>query len=361
MKRHPTMADVAEIAKVSVSTVSHVVNGTRTVSEDLRARVLGAISECGFLPNTVARSLATSDTHLIGIVMPALTCPYFVPVVAALDRAGRRYRYSSVLADSRESVEDEKEAVKMLLGRRVDGMVLAPTFGDTSVLDLLATEGVPTVLIDRLGDDRFDQVGVENVEATAELVHHLAEIGHSKMLFVGGMKGLSTSSERVEGFRLGLERVGIGFDDEIVLLGGPVATRAQRAVDALVQSKDRPTAIVSGTNQMTVDILRALRSRGLRVPEDIALVGYDDFDFADVLAPRLTVISQPITEIADTVVKLLMRRITGRASGKGPTTIRIRPTFVHRDSCGCAVIRNASGNRLIGPSRPARAASSGRS
>ena len=144
---------------------------------------MGAITESGFFPNTSwSRSLVTSDTHLIGIVMPALTCPYFVPVVTALDRAGRRHGYSSVLADSGERVQDECEAVKILLRvARPDGMVIAPTFGDTeAVLDLLAAEGVPTVLIDRFGDDRFDQVGVENIDATTELVQHLAKLGHAK-------------------------------------------------------------------------------------------------------------------------------------------------------------------------------------
>jgi LacI family transcriptional regulator len=352
MRRHVTMADVAEIAQVSVSTVSHVVNGTRTVSEDLRVRVMDAIKESGFFPNTVARSLATSDTHLIGIVMPALTCPYFVPVVTALDRAGRRHGYSSVLADSGERVQDECDAVKILLSRRVDGMVIAPTFGDTeAVLDLLAAEGVPTVLIDRFGDDRFDQVGVENIDATTELVEHLAKIGHTKILFVGGMKGLSTSTERVEGYRVGLERSGLEFQEGLVLLGGPVATRARRAVDLLVRSKDRPTAIVSGTNQMTVDILRALRIHGLRVPEDIALVGYDDFDFADVLQPRMTVIAQPITAIADSAVKLLIRRITGKTSNSSRESIRIAPTFVHRDSCGCDLAAPARVARPLGSAR----------
>jgi LacI family transcriptional regulator len=234
-KRTVTMADVARQAGVSVSTVSHVVNETRPVSASAQAQVRDAIRLSGYSPNTVARSLATSDTHLIGIVMSALTNPYFVPVVTAIDQAGRRRGYSSVLADSRDRPETEAEAVKMLLSRRVDGIVLAPSAGDReAVLDKLEDQGIPTVFIDRFGDDRFDQVGTENVQATASLVEHVAALGHSRIAFVRGLRGLSTSEERVEGYRLGLDRAGLSFERNLLVSGQSRAAPAERAVTALL-------------------------------------------------------------------------------------------------------------------------------
>ncbi len=351
MTRAVTMADVAALADVSVSTVSHVLNGTRPVSSVLRSRIRDAVRETGYVPNTIARSLATSDTRLIGIVMSALTNVFFVPVVAAIDRAGRRHGYSSVLADSRDRVKDEAEAVNMLLGRRVDGIVLAPTGGDRpAVLDLLAAREVPTVLIDRAADDRFDQVCVENVRATASLVRHLCEGGHRRILLVSGLKGLSTSAERVQGYRLGLEQCGIPYDPFLVCYGRSAADPAEQAVSAVLASGNPPDAILSGNNYMTIGVLRALRRHGLRVPEDMPVVAYDDLEFAEVFHPRMTVIAQPVTEIASTAVDLLIGRMIGNAKLKGPQMVQVQPSFIHRESCGCKM---AAGDGHVGLRAPA--------
>ena len=330
------MTDVAARAGVAASTVSHVVNGTRPVSTELRRRVLEAIEETGYLPNRIARSLVTSDTHLIGIVMSALTNRFFVAVVAAMERAGRRHGYSSVLADSRDSVQGEADAVNALLSRRVDGIVLAPVAGDRKpVLDRLLSEEVPTVLIDRFADSRFDQVGVENIESTASLVEHLAALGHSRIGFIGGLKGLSTTEERIRGYRLGLERSGLGYDHNLVASGRSAAAPAEQALGLLLDRPAPPTAIVSGNNYMTIGVLAGLRKRGMRVPDDIALVAYDDIEFAEVFHPRLTVIAQPVLQIASTVVNLLIRRMTGKDGAGPPQATRLPGTFVHRESCGC--------------------------
>jgi len=360
VKSATTMADVAARSGVTVSTVSHVVNGTRPVSPATRERVLEAIKETGYLPNRVARSLVTSDTHLIGIVMSALTNRFFVPVVAAIDRAGRRHGYSSVLADSRDQVASEAEAVNTLLSRRVDGVVLAAVAGDRRpVLDKLLDAQVPTVLIDRFVDDRFDQVGVENVEAMASLVEHLAALGHERIALVSGLRGLSTTYERISGYELGLKRAGLPLNRELVVSGKSAAGPAERAVRGLLGRKDPPTAIVSGNNYMTIGVLRALRERGMRVPDDMAVVAYDDLEFADVFEPRLTVIAQPVAQIASKAVDLLIRRVTGKAA-TGPQRVQLPGVFVHRESCGC-VVKGTSPPPLTAPGakggvRPGRGA-----
>ncbi len=337
MKAVATMADVAMRAGVSVSTVSHVVNETRRVNAETTERVKKVIEELGYVPNRVARSLVTSDTQLIGIVMSALTNRFFVPVVAAIDRAGRRRGYTSVLADSRDQVGPEAEAVNMLLSRRVDGMVLAPTGGDRqAVLDKLLEEQVPTVLIDRFVDGRFDQVGVENVESMAGLVGHLSALGHTRIALVSGLRSLPTTAERIAGYELGLERAGLAFDRGLVVSGKSAAGPAEVALGALLCRKDPPTAVVSGNNYMTIGVLRALRERSMSVPRDMAVVAFDDLEFADVFEPRLTVVAQPVAQIASKAVELLIRRMTNKGTMPGPTQIRLPGVFVHRESCGCA-------------------------
>ncbi len=355
MKSAATMADVAERAGVAASTVSHVVNGTRPVSPATRERVLEVIEETGYVPNRVARSLVTSDTHLIGIVMSALTNRFFVPVVAAIDRAGRRHGYSSVLADSRDRVASEAEAVNMLLSRRVDGVVLAPVVGDKrTVLDKLLDEQVPTVLIDRFLDERFDQVGVENVEATARLVEHLAALGHSRIALVSGLRGIPTTEERVAGYELGLDRAGLRRNRELIVSGKSAAGPAERAVGELLGHKDAPTAIVSGNNYMTIGVLRALRGRGMRVPDDMAVVAYDDLEFADVFQPRLTVVAQPVAQIASKAVELLIRRMADKDGTREPQRVQLPGVFVHRESCGC-VVKGTSPRSLTAPGAKGRA------
>ena len=180
------------------------------------------------------------------------------------------------------------------------------------------------MLIDRFVDDRFDQVGVENIEATARLVQHLTALGHTKVAFVSGLNGLATTTERIAGYQLGLERAGLRFNRNLLCHGRSSAKHAEGAVASLLE-RDPPTAIVSGNNMMTVGVLRALRARRMRVPEDIALVAYDDLEFADVFYPRLTVIAQPDQDIASAAVTLLIKRITGKNQARSPEPSRSRP------------------------------------
>jgi LacI family transcriptional regulator len=193
------------------------------------------------------------------------------------------------------------------------------------------------VLIDRSADERFDQVITENVEATASLAEHLATVGHKRIAYLSGRKGVSTSSEREMGFRLGLERAGLVLQKDLVRCGDSLAGPAERAATSLLSRGNAPTAIVSSNYYMTIGLLRALQKSGMRVPQDMAVVGYDDLDFGDVLQPRMTVIAQPISEIATKAVDFLISRINGKAA-REPQTLRLAPTFIHRESCGCAMV-----------------------
>jgi LacI family transcriptional regulator len=189
------------------------------------------------------------------------------------------------------------------------------------------------VLVDRFADHRFDEVCVENVEATASLVSHLATAGHTRIGFVSGKAGLSTTTERLAGYRLGLERAGLDYDRRRVRSGSSRIEPARDAVKAMLDSPDPPTAIVPANNAMTVGVLRGLRDRGIRVPADVAVAAFDDFAWADLMNPGLTAIAQPIAEMGTVAANLLIKRIAGY---DGPPQQRVlRPTFEHRESCGC--------------------------
>lgn len=329
-----TMADVARRAGVSVSTVSHVLNGTRFVKDATRRQVMAAIHETGYTPNTIARSLVTASTQSLGLAMSAISNFYFTDLVSAIESSARTAGYTLLLADTHDDPDDELRVVQALHQRRVDGVLLAPATGARgSTLRYLTDLGVPAVLVDRCASARFDQVGTENEAPTARLVRHLAERGHRRIGLIAGLPKLRTSVERRRGYRAGLHDAGLPYDPGLVADGGSHADRAEPAVERLLDRPDPPTALVVANNHMTIGAMRALRRRGVRVPDDMAVASFDDFEWADTFAPRLTTIAQPIAEIGAQAVDLLLARLAD--PGRPPRTIRLPATFMHRDSCGC--------------------------
>jgi LacI family transcriptional regulator len=327
-----TMADVARLAGVSVTTVSHVINGTRPASERTTRAVLAAIERTGYSRNVLARALARRRTQSLGLAISGLANPYFADVIAAVEAAATRAGHTLLLAETRDDPEQELRVVRALVERRVDGLLLAPSPGALErAIPYLAAQDAPVVLIDRFLDAGLDQVGSENDAPTRQLVAHLVEGGHTRIGMVAGIGGLSTTAERVRGYRAGMQDAGLEAD--LIADGGSDAERASVATHALLDRPDPPTALVSGNNHMTIGVLRALKARGLRVPDDIALVGFDDFDWADLFAPRLTVIAQPTARLGERAVELLLSRLDDPE--QPPRTERLAATFVHRDSCGC--------------------------
>ena len=328
-----TMADVAHAAGVSIATVSHVVNGTRTVRQETRRAVQDAIDALAYTPNTLARSLATANSRTLAVVMSAITNPYFGQVLQGIETAAVREGYTLLLAESRDDPDHELAVVRTMRERRVDGVILAPSAAPSRTLDYAAHQGLPLVLADRLIDDRYDQVGPENTEPTAQLVDHLASLGHRRIALISGRSGLSTTEERVAGYREGLRRNGIRFERSLLSEGRSETASALSATAAVLAARRPPTALITANNGMTIGAMQALRESGLRVPDDIALVAFDDFPWADLFAPRLTAIAQPCAEIGAESARLLFRRI---GDVDLPTeTHRLPSRFVHRESCGC--------------------------
>jgi LacI family transcriptional regulator len=328
-----TMADVARVARVSVSTVSHVINGTRFVKET-RQKVMDAIHQIGYTHNTIARSLVSGSTHTVGLAISAITNFYFADIVSAIEIEVSKAGYTLLLADTHDNPAKELTVVEALHQRRVDGVLLATAGGPRGrSLRYLGELGVPTVLVDRCASGRFDQVGSANVEPTAHLTRHLAELGHQRIAMVSGRSSLRTSDERVKGYRAGLERAALDRDDRLTVTGWSNAEEADAAVGRLLKLPDPPTAVVVANNHMTIGVMRAFGRLGVRVPDDIALVAFDDFEWAEQFRPRLTTIAQPIQEIGARAVQMLLERIGDPR--RRPETVRLEPRFMHRESCGC--------------------------
>ncbi|MFF7471407.1 substrate-binding domain-containing protein [Streptomyces sp. NPDC008092] len=335
----PTMADVARSAGVSVATVSHVLNETRPVLPHTRQAVLDAIEELGYTPNTLARSLVTSRTRSIGLAVSAISNPYFTEILQGVEAAVLEHGYSLLIADPHDDPEHERKVVQLLHERRVDGLIVAPSADPRALLAYLDRHAVPAVLLDRVIDGPadtalpFDQVCAENTGPMARLVTHLGGLGHRRIGLVAGLPGLSTTGERVAGYRQGLAAAGLPFDEDLVVPGNSESSGAEQATAALLSLAAPPTALVTANNAMTIGALRALRARGLSVPDDIALCCFDDFAWADLFSPRLTAIAQPSRELGAEAVRVLLERL---ASPDRPArTVRLPCAFVHRTSCGC--------------------------
>ncbi|MEU9489011.1 LacI family DNA-binding transcriptional regulator [Streptomyces decoyicus] len=329
-----TMTDVARRAGVSVATVSHVLNETRPVRPDTRAAVLGAIDELGYTPNTLARSLVTSRTRSIGLAVSAISNPYFTEILQGVEAGALEAGYSLLLTDPHDDPQHERKVVQLLHERRVDGMIVAPSAEPSAMVEYLARREVPTVFLDRLVGDDHDQVCAESTGPVRQLVGHLAGSGHTRIGLVAGLPGLSTTTERVEGYREGLHACGLPFAPELLAGGNSEAQGAQDATRRLLAVPRPPTAVITANNAMTIGALRALRELGLEVPRDIALACFDDFSWADLFTPRLTAIAQPSKDIGAAAVRLLLDRLA--EPDRPPRTVRLPCTFVHRTSCGCA-------------------------
>ncbi|HAM28231.1 MAG TPA: LacI family transcriptional regulator [Microbacteriaceae bacterium] len=332
-----TMSDVARVADVSASTVSHVINKTRKVLPDTEKAVLAAIEATGYWGDGIARSLRKGTTETIGLAMSAISNPYFGDVVHAIEQSVSKAGYSLLLADTHDDPAREKRAVKDLLSHRVDAMIVAPSSDPEAILDTLSKRSIPTVLIDRVPDEirtGMDAIGVINDEPTAKLVDHLAQLGHTRIATITSRTGLTTTTERLHGYWTGIDRNGLARDPDLVRVGDDGTGEAvELAVAELLALSAPPTAIVMGNNQVTIATMAALRNRRMSVPADIALVAFDDFPWADLFHPRLTTMSQPVEELGAQAVKMLLERLDNRDLPS--RHIRLEPTFMHRESCGC--------------------------
>ncbi|MFC6296623.1 substrate-binding domain-containing protein [Pseudomonas sp. CCM 7893] len=327
-----TMDDVAKIAGVSTSTVSHVLNGTRKVSPDTVQAVQRAIQALGYIPNTLARSLARSTTNTIGVAISALSNHYFSETVHAIETECAKHGFMMLFVDTHDDPEQELRVITALHHRRVDGIILAPASGSRA-LAYLQANAIAAVLVDRMVDDRFDQVGVENTQSTQALVTHLIEHGHRRIGFVAGRAGLGTTDERVLGYQAALQAAGLPLDPGLLVNGGSDSEPARQATRQLLALPSPPTAIMAGNNLMTLGAMHALRDAGIEVPGQMALVGFDDFDWADFFVPRLTLIAQPFQELGAHAVSLLLERMASPKRKKH--SVRLAPTLRIRHSCGC--------------------------
>ncbi len=340
----PTMVAVAEAAKVSIFTVSAVLNGTSVVSDELRERVEAAIKATGYKRNAVARSLKTGRTQTVGVVIGDITNPFYTDVVAAVQQVLYRAGYGVMLCCNDRNVTLQQDHIAVLRDRQVDGLIISPTGDDEQLRLALDQTHLPVVLIDRIIEGlNADAVIIDNRSAVQGAMRYLISLGHRRIGFVSGMFESFTGRERLAGYYEALEESGIVREAELVQLGNFRIDEAYNATLRLMNAANPPTAIFSSNNQMVIGVMKALSHLKLSCPEDVSVAGLDDFPWADAFSPQLTTVAQPVRAIGEQAAHLLLERLDGRAKGKSRKVV-LSGELKIRESCRrVPAVRNVAG------------------
>ncbi|HEX6557650.1 MAG TPA: LacI family DNA-binding transcriptional regulator [Ktedonobacteraceae bacterium] len=333
--RPATIKDVAAHAGVSVATVSAVINRNKYVSPNLAQRVQESITALGYERNSLAQSLKKQTSQTIGLIVSDITNPFFTSVVRGVENVANARGYSLILGNSDEDLKKEMSYMHLLESKRADGLIVAFTLGNHEYLRSWPAHRLPLVGIDRLPDDdvSIDAVLIDNVAGARHAVEHLIALGHERIGIVTGIAGITTTEERLIGYQRALAAHGIPLDPALIVEGNSRIDGGERAaLQLLTREAVRPTALFVTSGLMIISALQAINQLGLRCPEDIALVGFDDFEWASVMYPRLTTVSQPTYEIGQKAAQLLFERLENRDAA--PQVIRLQPQLIIRESSG---------------------------
>lgn len=329
-----TITDVARLANVSISTVSHVINGTKPVNDDTRRRVEDAVEISNFTPHQLARSLRRGQTNTVGLVVSDTSQYVFGRIIAEIEHEIREAGYNLLLANSGEDRTREFRSIRTLLDNRVAGMIIAPS-ADSDPRTLIACDdaGVPYVLIDRTPNSLSDQVGTDNRLGMRALTNHLISRGHSDIALIAGDVEVWTLRERAQAFREAMADAGVKIDERSILKTGRGLVEGTEEIEAFLQKRKDSTAVIAASGLLTLGALHAFRRLNVSVPDDFAFASFDGLMNAEFFEPRLTAILHPVDFIGREATALLLRRIADPDAP--PRTVQAQPILDHGTSCGC--------------------------
>jgi DNA-binding LacI/PurR family transcriptional regulator len=304
------MRDVAARAGVSVATVSRALAGSSLVGPDVRQRVKEATEELGYVANRLPANLRAKGVRILALVVGNIRNGYFSDLIDGTVEAAHDAGFPLMFGDSDEDPERESEILEELAAERVAGVLLASSTRSTKGLRRLLDLGIPVVAVDRrLSGQPVDTVTIDGELGEYEAVQHLIGLGHRRIAMMGGPIHLSTLADREHGYRRALEDAGIGVDPDLIAHGNLREETAIELTPWLMEAADRPTAIVAINDLSTIGVLLALRSLGLRVPDDVSVVGFDDVPGMALYDPPLTTVAQPAREIGRRAIELAARRV----------------------------------------------------
>ena len=333
-KTMPTIADVARECGVGSMTVSRVMNGKKHVSVAMTKRVRAAIIKLGYEPNEAARILKGQPPHTIGLIVPDLADPFFSTCAHAVQQLAAKHGYVTLLCACEGQKNTEAEELAMMRSRSVAGVLIVPSnVSSDHQLRELRARGVPIVMLDRtLPDLDAGGVMVENREGAHKAINHLIEHGHRQILCVGYDSKFNSIGQRISGYREAMTAAGLKPQLLIVKRESPFSPQLLKRL----RSTKRPTALFTLNNVTTTNVLHALQRENISVPRDVAIIGFDDFDLASLLAVPLTAVRQPAAELGRSAARLLLDWIwSGSQAGYLSPRVLLPTELVIRQSCGC--------------------------
>ena len=330
-----TIREVARRAGVSAMTVSRVINGGTGVRTETRQRVEEVVAELNYVPSRVARGLTSNKSGTLGLIVPDVVEPFFAQIVAGAELVTRRAGYRMLLCNSENDLNQERRFIEDILSYKAEGALIVPVNDHSKDnLAMLTVHDVPFVLIDRAVQDvESDLVKADSVAGARMMVEHLISLGRRRIALIVTSAETSTSRERREGYKQALEAAGIPVDPELIYVSTVGRSGGYRAMQQILAQKPWPDAVFAQNNLTAMGGVEAMREKGLSVPEDIAVVNFDDVDFLSIWHPFLTVVDQPAELFGTLAAELLLERIGGHGEVQ-PRAVRLPPRLIVRESCG---------------------------
>ncbi|MDI4643515.1 LacI family DNA-binding transcriptional regulator [Cohnella hashimotonis] len=330
---------VAQLAEVSTATVSHVINNTRFVSLETKEKVFRAMEELDFQPNAVAQSLRSQRSNTIGLIVPMLPSDtsnfFFMTVAQGIQKTLKRKGYHMLLSNNAtEEFEEEIEQIKLFNAKQIDGLIIASIAEDVTHLNETVKDKYPVVFIDRQPRGYAgDHVLSDGFGASLQAMRLLLDKGHKRIGFLTGYLGITTSMERLEGYKKALEERNLPFDQNLIHVTSASFDHGYQAVPKLLEVPGI-TALFVANNVLTMGAMGYLQEKRIRIPQDLAVIGYDDYDWTKITTPPLTVIRQPSFELGEKAAEVMLSRIEkGFVNGEEPQSYRLPAELVVRDSC----------------------------
>lgn len=328
-----TIRDVAERAGVSIATVSRVFSGGARVTEDIGRRVRAAALSVNYQPNRVARNLRVRQTRTVGVIVPDIENPFYTSVIGGIEEVLQASEYSLLLANSNENPKREQANVRTFQGEGVAGIIFASTGPDATVYSQLLAASIPLVAVSRVPENlRIDTVSVANRAGARSAIEHLVKLGHKRIGLISGPPWITTAKERMLGYEEGLSSAGIGPDHGLIRFADFRQRGGYEAMRELLRLEKVPSAVFVGSNLMTLGALQAIHEDGIRIPGDLAVVGFDDLPWAVSLNPPLTAVAQPAYQVGLTAARLLLDRLSNPK--RAIRNVVLETSLTIRSSCG---------------------------
>lgn len=330
----PNILDVAAHAGVSRTTVSRVLNQSERVDESTRQKVLQAIKELGYEPSRVAQSLRRQKTQMIAVLVPRVSNPFYSALMQGIEAEAAQHGYYVILCNTENDLQKEIQYLKMIEHHQVDGIIMTALRNDKETVRSYESYG-PIVMIGEYTEDNlFPVVTVDHYAAAYTAAEHLLKLGHRKVGMVGGSKQSLIARDRESGFRQALLDYSVPVHDAWIKESSYSILNGKQYARELLAAEDRPTAVFAGNDELAVGVIQAIKEQGLRVPKDMAIVGFDGQLIGSIVEPRLTTIEQPIEMLGTVGMSLLISRLNGKTVV--PERTLLQTSLSVKESCGAA-------------------------